>query len=92
MRHDIASQVGATAGITQDVAQDPTVGLSRSLSDAHLVADDDEGPGMCTMCGQDVLCVECGEQSAPGILLEATDQDTLLSNAQKEVDEQSSKN
>jgi DNA-directed RNA polymerase II subunit RPB9 len=43
------------------------------------------------MCGQDILCLDCGEESAPGILLEATDEDVLSSNRQSEVAEQSSK-
>ncbi|KAF2277056.1 uncharacterized protein EI97DRAFT_307821 [Westerdykella ornata] len=75
MRHDVASSVGDTAGITQDVGQDPTVGLTRSLSRTTLSDDYDYLPPLCTMCGQDIVCIECGEGSAPGIALEASDPD-----------------
>ncbi|KAF2795608.1 hypothetical protein K505DRAFT_348517 [Melanomma pulvis-pyrius CBS 109.77] len=89
MRHEIASSVGDTAGITQDVAQDPTVGLSRSLSHTTL---GEEFPGFCTMCGQDIVCEECGEESAPGLVFEADDEDALPADPQRGVDKHSSKN
>ena len=44
MRHDIASTVGDTAGITQDVAQDPTVGVSASLATAQAQPATDAAP------------------------------------------------
>jgi DNA-directed RNA polymerase II subunit RPB9 len=70
MRHDISSTVGATAGVTAEVAQDPTVGLSLSSSQASV---SEELP-CCTMCGMDIVCVECGEDWAPGFVLEAEDE------------------
>jgi DNA-directed RNA polymerase II subunit RPB9 len=70
MRHDISSTVGATAGVTAEVAQDPTVGLSRSSSQASLSED----VPCCTMCGMAIVCVECGEDWAPGFALEAEDE------------------
>ncbi|EAT78786.1 hypothetical protein SNOG_13762 [Parastagonospora nodorum SN15] len=70
MRHDISSTVGATAGVTAEVAQDPTVGLSNSISQASV---SEELP-CCTMCGMDIVCVECGEDWAPGFVLEAEDE------------------
>jgi DNA-directed RNA polymerase II subunit RPB9 len=70
MRHDISSTVGATAGVTAEVAQDPTVGLSHSSSQASL---SEELP-CCTMFGMDIVCVECGEDHAPGFVLEAEDE------------------
>ncbi|KAF2751304.1 hypothetical protein M011DRAFT_473801 [Sporormia fimetaria CBS 119925] len=81
MRHEISSTVGATAGITQDVGQDPTVGLTRHLSNTTLSNTDPELPfeeqlpSLCTMCGQEIICIECGEESAPGIALETFDAD-----------------
>ncbi|KAF2015385.1 hypothetical protein BU24DRAFT_461634 [Aaosphaeria arxii CBS 175.79] len=84
MRHEIASSVGDTAGITQDVAQDPTVGISQTLSNTTL---SESFPGLCTMCGQDIVCIECGEDSAPGLCFEADDEDPLTG-----VGEPSSKN
>jgi len=38
------SQVAETAGVTTDVAYDPTVGL----------------PEFCSMCGDRLLCASCG--------------------------------
>lgn len=89
MRHEIASSVGDTAGITQDVGQDPTVGLTRSLS--HTTLSEDAPPGLCTMCGQDIVCVECGEETAPGIALETYDEDALPTVPEEEDDKHSSK-
>ena len=71
MRHEIASSVGATAGVTAEVAQDPTVGLSLAEAQASL---NEEMP-CCTMCGMPIMCLECGEESAPGFALEAEDED-----------------
>jgi DNA-directed RNA polymerase II subunit RPB9 len=70
MRHEIASTVGATAGVTAEVAQDPTVGPSDPTSQN---AAPEEIP-CCTMCGQDIVCIECGEDWAPGFMLEAEDE------------------
>lgn len=52
-RHDLTNTVGETAGVTQDVGADPTVGLFN----------------FCTLCGQELLCAICGEgTSGVGIL------------------------
>jgi DNA-directed RNA polymerase II subunit RPB9 len=72
MRHEIASTVGATAGVTAEVAQDPTVGHSQSESQQAALSE--EMP-CCTMCGLPIMCQECGEESAPGFALEAEDED-----------------
>ena len=47
------------------------------------------------MCGQDIVCEDCGEESAPGLCLEAEDQ-SLHTNAPhmmsvEDGDEQSAK-
>lgn len=42
-RNILHNSVGETAGVTQDVGSDPTVGL----------------PIFCTLCGQDVGCYLC---------------------------------
>jgi DNA-directed RNA polymerase II subunit RPB9 len=86
MRHEIASSVGDTAGITQDVAEDPTVGLSRSLSRTSL---SDMMPYFCTMCGQDIVCLDCGEEPVAGIALEADDEDATPAGLQTEDVKQS---
>jgi DNA-directed RNA polymerase II subunit RPB9 len=85
MRHEISQAAGDTAGITQDVGQDPTVGLSRSLSRTSL---SDIEPGLCTMCGQEVFCVECGEEPVPGVWLEAPDPDGFEEDAHEVIDEE----
>ncbi|KAF2400711.1 hypothetical protein EJ06DRAFT_529828 [Trichodelitschia bisporula] len=57
----ISSTVGDTAGITQDVGQDPTVGL-------HI-------PDFCTLCGQEIRCEICGQVTDRGFWLEVEDTD-----------------
>lgn len=46
--------MGETAGITQDVGMDPTVGDSSAI------------PPMCTMCGEEIVCETCGEAMEDG--------------------------
>jgi DNA-directed RNA polymerase II subunit RPB9 len=91
MRNEIASSAGDTAGVTSDIGQDPTVGLTRSFSRASLM-ELDGFPNFCTMCGQDIVCVDCGDESAPGLVLEAEDEHSLQSNVQRGSGEHSSKN
>ena len=43
-QNKLNSQVGDTAGVTQDVGSDPTVCL----------------PDFCTYCGEEIACFECG--------------------------------
>ncbi|KAI9876658.1 MAG: hypothetical protein M1830_006010 [Pleopsidium flavum] len=50
-RNILHNSVGETAGVTQDVGSDPTVGL----------------PEFCTLCGQEVLCFFCGDASCAPI-------------------------
>ena len=49
-RNNLYNTVGETAGVTQDVGSDPTVGL----------------PDFCTLCGQEVLCFYCGMEECSG--------------------------
>ncbi|ORY15204.1 DNA-directed RNA polymeras-like protein II subunit RPB9 [Clohesyomyces aquaticus] len=88
MRHEIASTVGDTAGITQDVGQDPTVGLSYSLSDASL---SEEIPDFCTMCGQEIFCEVCGQETDNGMYMETEDENGQPIGHQKGVDKHSKK-
>lgn len=87
MRHEIASTVGATAGVTAEVAQDPTVGPS--LSDVQAAQEAQEAPceemPCCTMCGMPIMCEECGEEPAPGFVLEAEDEDPQAALAQQDT-------
>ena len=85
MRHEISSTVGATAGVTAEVAQDPTVGLSQSDTEAEE-SKSEELP-CCTMCGMDIVCVECGEDHATGFVLEAEDEQPAAGPQDVELDE-----
>ena len=62
-RNELSNSVGDTAGITQDIGQDPTV---RS----------DFCPDICTVCGQEIICVRCNKPAhVLGCWLEVADQD-----------------
>lgn len=74
MRHEIASTVGATAGVTAEVAQDPTVGPSSSSSHHSTPEEKEKEVTCCTMCGQDIICNVCHDDWAPGYMLEAEDE------------------
>ncbi|USP77455.1 DNA-directed RNA polymerase II subunit RPB9 [Curvularia clavata] len=87
MRHEIASTVGATAGVTAEVAQDPTVGPSLSDVQAAQAVLSGEMP-CCTMCGMPIMCEECGEESAPGLVLEAEDEDPQAERPQQQIAEE----
>ena len=64
-RNELSNTVGETAGITQDVGSDPTVCGGFDI------------PPMCTMCGQEILCEECGQPQEEGFLcLEVEDADS----------------
>jgi len=67
--------------VTAEVAQDPTVGLSHS--EVQASASESEELPCCTMCGMDIVCVECGEDHAPGFVLECEDEPAA---APQEVD------
>lgn len=45
-RNNLDTSIGETAGVTQDVGSDPTVGA----------------PDFCDHCGQEILCVYCMEE------------------------------
>jgi DNA-directed RNA polymerase II subunit RPB9 len=60
-RNDLSTAVGETSGVTQDIGQDPTVG-------AHLLF-----PDMCTVCGDEIRCDDCGKPTASGCWLEVDD-------------------
>lgn len=56
-RNQLYNTVGETAGVTQDVGADPTVGHNES--DYYF----------CGMCGDEIMCTECGVEGCPGLLL-----------------------
>lgn len=49
-RNELDTSVGETAGVTQDVGSDPTVGLSQLPTE----------PVFCLLCGCTVTCLVCG--------------------------------
>ena len=55
--------VGETSGMTKDVADDPT---ASALSPA---------PDFCTLCGNEIFCEICGQESDRGFWLEVEDQE-----------------
>lgn len=85
-RNELTNTVGETAGITQDVGSDPTVGdveipTRRSVDsgyqgseemDQSMDVEDDFMP-LCTMCGQEIVCEYCGT-ACGGLALEVEDQ------------------
>lgn len=71
-RNDLSNTVGETAGITQDVGSDPTVGEDGPFDTA-------ESPmPMCTMCGQSIVCQVCDETAAEGMCFEVDDPEHVL--------------
>lgn len=84
-RNSLKEDIKETAGNTDDVAQDPTVGEpSDSVMEDAQYEDDVEGqereegdivPELCTMCGQEILCPVCEQPSDGGIAFEIDDPD-----------------
>jgi DNA-directed RNA polymerase II subunit RPB9 len=56
-QNKLHSQVGDTAGVTQDVGSDPTVCL----------------PGFCTLCGDEITCSVCGPDPNEAHVADDTD-------------------
>ncbi|KAI2787911.1 hypothetical protein POX_f08293 [Penicillium oxalicum] len=54
-QNKLNSQVGDTAGVTQDVASDPTVCCPELLFTGLMSI-----PGLCACCGQEISCEICG--------------------------------
>lgn len=52
-QNKLNSQVGATAGVTQDVSSDPTVCDPDFLDELGFI------PGFCLCCGQEIACWVC---------------------------------
>jgi len=65
-RNDLSNTVGETAGITQDVGQDPTVGFLLEL---------------CTVCGEEITCEKCGKPAAVGCWLEVNEETDIETSA-----------
>lgn len=90
-RNELSTTIGATAGVTQDVSQDPTVGNpsfhAHSIDNDTMALDGSTGggggfsydeddmydahghefiPDMCMLCGDEIYCDVCGEESYGG--------------------------
>lgn len=61
-RNNLYNTVGETAGVTQDVGSDPTVGI----------------PEFCTLCGQVIVCFFCEGEDRPFMVDEGMDDDTSV--------------
>ena len=55
--------VGETSGMTKDVADDPTASALNPT------------PDFCTLCGNEIFCEICGQESDRGFWLEVEDQE-----------------
>lgn len=53
-RNSLDTSIGETAGVTQDVGADPTVGV----------------PGFCALCGLPIRCSFCEDMTSQGCILE----------------------
>jgi len=94
-RNALKEEIAETAGNTDDVEDDPTVGdnddddvaLSEYNYDSAMEMEDAVGdetvPEMCTLCGKEILCPTCGRPSAHMIALEVED-DRVAANEQEE--------
>ena len=68
-RNNLYNTVGETAGVTQDVGSDPTVGL----------------PDFCTLCGQEVLCFLCAEEACSGLVgMESLNDEDLMEGVEED--------
>lgn len=66
-RNMLKSQVGDTAGVTQDVALDPTVGGPSDMNITHqniTTTTPTSALVMCGCCGQVIMCSECESHPA----------------------------
>lgn len=61
-RNNLYNTVGETAGVTQDVGSDPTVGI----------------PDFCTLCGEEIGCSFCEGKDCYFMVDEEVDDDTLV--------------
>jgi len=68
-RNELSTKIGATAGITQDIGEDPTVGEPPPPSFI---------PDFCTVCGSEIFCEICGSETDNGCFLEVGDDDVAM--------------
>ncbi|KAJ5621348.1 hypothetical protein N7528_006131 [Penicillium herquei] len=73
-QNKLNSQVGDTAGVTQDVGSDPTVCLPRITGIPSGIPS--LIPGFCYLCDAEITCFKCGE--APCIIYPEEEEDDNL--------------
>jgi len=62
-RRKLQNTIGETAGVTQDLGNDPTVGthLNRAIfSSEDEIMSDFSSYSCCTLCGEEIMCTQCG--------------------------------
>ncbi|KAL1877472.1 hypothetical protein Daus18300_002459 [Diaporthe australafricana] len=59
-RNVLRNTVGETAGVTQDVASDPTVGDAPLTSLSSCSSSKNSALAICGCCGQVIMCSDCG--------------------------------
>lgn len=68
-RNTLYNTVGETAGVTQDVGSDPTVGQPAAAAvrepDGEEYFDEECAP-FCTLCGNEIMCAVCGVEPCGG--------------------------
>ncbi|TKA50174.1 hypothetical protein B0A55_12432, partial [Friedmanniomyces simplex] len=97
-RNALKEEIAETAGNTDDVEDDPTVGDDDELTDFNYgsamemedVHGEETVPEMCTLCGKEILCPTCGRPSSNMIALETDDPDDAQDSQTEEqkVDEE----
>jgi DNA-directed RNA polymerase II subunit RPB9 len=98
-RNELTNTVGETAGITQDVGTDPTVGDPDDRDvNAQEYGDEACGPkegiememmmpAMCTMCGQEIVCEYCSVPWNGEFYLQVEDHDVQMHEAHSKAGE-----
>jgi DNA-directed RNA polymerase subunit M/transcription elongation factor TFIIS len=82
-RNQLHNTVGETAGVTQDVGADPTVGDAFTSSQNALSCT-------CTMCGKVLACEECGEDLSMRNLPMLSQESAITSSASSQKVQQKS--
>ena len=69
-RNNLYNTVGETAGVTQDVGADPTVGLPEFCT--------------CTLCGEEIVCFGCGQATCAGFVVPEDYEEDLMEDFSEE--------
>lgn len=91
-RNELANTVGETAGITQDIGEDPTVSDDADPYYPNTTPDADmteSVPEFCTMCGNEIFCAFCGQANDNPFSFEADEEpeETGVEASQRQMQE-----